>query len=261
MTPRSLAPLISLALALVCATAHAQQYQARYERAVSTRDYRAAALVLREALSDRSSPPTLLPTYRLGLATVLLRAGSLHEAATEARQCSDATTEVAAQCAAVLREAMAHAAPTTPAPVVEPPRVAPATRAPAAVTPAPTSAAPVVRVELRTLSRSWSPGTGPIVLWSLGAASLATAGALALARADALGACSMRGDTAVCPDQASLDYARSSVGLTVATNTALVIGAVSILAGTSWWAVESSRPIVVPTVTADGASLALSGRW
>lgn len=259
-TPRILSALLGLALtALVGRTAHAQgTYQSRYDRALASHDYRGAASVLRDALRDPASPEAALPLYRAGLAVALLRAGETAAAAEVARACSaDPSEAVATQCGSVLRET----APTPEPPAAPAPPPSPA--APREARPAPPEppAAPVVRIEMRPAPRSWVPSAGPLVLWSLGAASLAASGALAAARSDALAACSVRGDTAVCRDQASLERARESVALTTATNTALAVGLVAIAAGTSWWAIESSRPVAVPMVTTDGASIALAGRW
>jgi hypothetical protein len=116
----------------------------------------------------------------------------------------------------------------------------------------------VIRLVL-TPTRSWSPSPGPVALWSVGAASLAAAGVLAVLRADALGPCTTRGNVASCPDTQSLDRARTVPTLSAGTNIALGLGVAAVAAGSLWYVLGGRA--LVPTVTAEGATLAISGRW
>jgi hypothetical protein len=78
-------------------------------------------------------------------------------------------------------------------------------------------------------------------------------------RADALGPCTTRGNVASCPDTQSLDRARTVPTLSAGTNIALGLGVAAVAAGSLWYVLGGRA--LVPTVTAEGATLAISGRW
>jgi len=248
----------AVAVTLLCfwsGRAHAQgRYQARYDRAEAARDYAGAAAVLREAIADPATAPVDVPLYRGALARALLSGGRFDEAHREALECIDL-----APCAEVLRvlDARGLLRPTVAS-------APPFERAPTPATPPPATASPrttppVVRVILTPHGRSWAPRPGPVVLWSVGAASLVTAAVLATQRADALAACNVEGDRARCPNTTALDRAREAPGLTMGANVALGVGLAAIVAGTGWWMADGAT--VAPSVTADGATVSIAGRW
>lgn len=248
------------AVALLCWAhpAHAQgHYQARYDRAVASRDYASAATVLREAIADPATTAAAVPLYRAALTRVLLVGGRPEEARREAQGCIEL-----APCAEVLRELDARR-PLVPPPVASP--APPVVRAPepahvASPAPMPSPPAPpVVRVILTPRGRSWSPRTGPVVLWSVGAAALVTAAVLASQRADALADCRVEGDRAMCPNATALDRAREAPGFAMGANVALGVGLAAIVAGTGWWLADAA--MVAPSVTAEGATVSIAGRW
>lgn len=256
MSPRTFTlSLVAVAVTIIClwaGCAHAQgRYQARYDRAFAVRDYTGAATVLREAIADPTTSTADVPRYRAALARALLSGGRFDEAHREAYECIEL-----APCAEVLRELDARrlltpSPPAPPAPPVE--RVPAQAPTPRRLSP------PVVRVILTPHGRSWAPRTGPVVLWSIGAASLVTAAVLATQRADALAACNVEGDRARCPNATALDRAREAPGLTMGANVALGVGLAAVVAGTGWWLADGAT--VASSVTADGATVSIAGRW
>lgn len=249
--------LLVAAVAALCffwpRVAHAQSvsaYSQRYAEAAARGDLSAAETALRQALDDHSVSPQSTPHLRAALAVVLVRRGRLEDAAREALVCPadhpaciEATQAVqAAQTTRVSQElprSVASPQPTTPTP--GPPRP------------------PELRVVLEDRRRSWMPRTGPLALWGTGVAAFAAAGVLFALREGSLSGCSMRGQTAVCEDAVALERGRDSVGLTIAADVALGVGAAAVLAGTVWWLLDDHA--VVPTVTTSSAMLSFSGRW
>lgn len=231
--------------------AHAQSTPGeRYTAAMEARRYADAADAMREL--QRSAPQS---QYQAALARALALASLPAQALVEARRCEhDVDLLVAHTCAAVVREVERMVA-LVPTVAVSQPSVSQLRNA-AAPTSQPSAQPP--RLTL-TMQRSWVPTTGPIVLWSVGGASLVLVGILATLRDGALSGCVMRGDTAVCQDAAAIDRGRSAVGLTMGANGALAVGITALVAGTAWWLLDGRA--VVPVVTPEGASLAYAGRW
>lgn len=235
----------------------AQTTEQRYKLAAQRGDFRGAAAVLAEALRDPTLSEPERRERRAAIAFALARAGDL-QAATEAADAACVAPDAPAACV-VVRQELARLAPPPPAVERGPRLAAREAAAPVPMAPPPVAApSPVIRVVL-TPTRSWTPSAGPVALWSIGAASLVTAGVLAALRADALGACQTRGEVASCPDTQSLDRARTVPMLSTGTNVALGIGASALVAGSLWY-VFGGRA-VVPTFSAEGATLAVSGRW
>ena len=75
---------------------------------------------------------------------------------------------------------------------------------------------------------------GPIALIALGAISFGAAGAFYALRGSAIGNCMVMGDNLVCPTQADAMRAQMGGTWTALTNTFMIVGGVSLVAGAIW---------------------------
>lgn len=113
---------------------------------------------------------------------------------------------------------------------------------------------------------------GPIVVLGAGAVSLGLAGVFAGLRGGAMSACRYvaASDTLECATTADANRARAGAGFTTGLNVTLIGGALLVAGGGAWLVAslltrprpnEQARVAVVPMVFANGAAIAVGGRF
>jgi hypothetical protein len=228
------------------------------ERAMAERRYTDALGLISEM--ERLNGPTLDVLWSRAQALVL--SGRNAEADAAAAACFESSGHSTAAFARTAREdclrireraqaSIRAAVPVAPAPT--PPVVVPAE--PPRVT--------VRTVPVTTLRRrDYSPPTPAVVLLSVGAASLATAGVLGAMASSAVSGCTVTNGVATCPTQGELTRAQSSQEYATGANVALGIGSAAVVAGGIAWAVGvalRSPTHVTVAVTTD--SIVVGGRF